>query len=119
MERVAAGYRFRVGIIVCLIMMDIVINGIADYTSSKENDNILPYIFASTQVGIQVINLVLIFMLFSGTYLFQVGLLNIQLREFKWHLVGVLLYLVIFICYVSIKLVSKEGRALLFSPPPQ
>jgi len=116
MEKVRSDYQFRVMFVITLCLIDIVINGIADYTSSKESDNILPYIFGGTQIGIQVINLLMAFLLFSGTYLFQVGLLGVLLKEFRWHLLFIGLYLVLFLLYLSVKLVSGGVRCTEVAP---
>ena len=68
----------------------------------------------------------MVFMLFSGAYLFQVGLVGLQVREFKSLLGGMLLYALVYAAYAAVKLVrcSVVAFAIVFarvfacSPPP-
>ncbi len=50
-----------------------------------------------------LLQVIMIFMLFSGTYLFQVGLINTLVREFAWSLGCIGIYAIIFGFYAIIK----------------
>jgi hypothetical protein len=65
----------------------------------------------SVQFAIQILNLLLLFLLFFGTYLFQVGLLGEVFREFRPALIAMTLYLGVFSAYAGTKL------SLLVGPP--
>lgn len=110
MEKVIRGYLVRVWVIMIICMADIFVNGYADNTSFKPEESFIPYLFVGAQIAFQVVNILLVFMLFSGTYLFQVGLLDLQMREFKFHLLGIFAYMGLFLAYGSSKLVSAAWR---------
>ena len=113
MQSVQSGYLTRTSVILVLCMFDCCINAVADHPS-RGAESFMPYVFLGVQVALQVINLLLIFMLFSGTYLFQVGLVGVQVREFRGLLGCALLYLLVYIAYAAYKIV----RALVFFPAP-
>lgn len=58
----------------------------------------------------------MVFMLFFGTYLFQVGLIGILIREFQRPLYYLLFYLVLYLVYASIKLVRAMRTSPLHQP---
>jgi hypothetical protein len=70
-----------------------------------------PHSPRSVQFAIQILNLLLLFLLFFGTYLFQVGLLGEVFREFRPALIAMTLYLGVFSAYAGTKL------SLLVGPP--
>jgi hypothetical protein len=59
---------------------------------------------------LQLLNGVMLFMLFSGTYLFQVGLIGVLVREFATVLAAMLGYAVVFSAYAAVKIV-RAARA--------
>jgi len=112
MDKIIFNYQARVWIIMGTCLVDIVLNGWADNTSYTPEESFMPYLFVGFQIAIQVVNVLLVFMLFSGTYLFTVGLLDLQLREFKFHLAGIFAYLGLYLAYGGTKLVSWVKLAL-------
>lgn len=54
----------------------------------------------------QLLNFLMLFMLFFGTYLFQVGLIGVLVREFKATLYVMPLYTIVYAAYAACKLVS-------------
>jgi len=70
------------------------------------------FIYYSTQVAIQILNLLLIFLLFFSTYLFQVGLISEVIREFRAILYVMLLYLVVYGIYAGVKLSLFAGQGI-------
>jgi len=108
MDKIIFNYQARVWIIMGTCLVDIVLNGWADNSSYTPEESFMPYLFVGFQIAIQVVNLLLVFMLFSGTYLFTVGLLDLQLREFKFHLAGIFAYLGLYLAYGGTKLVRYQ-----------
>lgn len=60
------------------------------------------------QIGIQMVNLIVMLLTLFGTYLFQVGLLGILYRQFRKTILGMLLYSAVYIAYLSYKLVRES-----------
>jgi hypothetical protein len=116
MQSIQSGYLTRASVILVLCMFDCCINAVADHPS-RGAESFMPYVFLGVQVALQVINLLLIFMLFSGTYLFQVGLVGVQVREFRGLLGCALLYLLVYIAYAAYKIVRARCRAPPLLPP--
>jgi hypothetical protein len=50
-----------------------------------------------------LLQFIMLFMLFSGTYLFQVGLISVLVREFRISLYTMFSYSFVFIIYASVK----------------
>jgi hypothetical protein len=68
----------------------------------------------SIQVIIQVLNFLMIFMLLSGTYLFQVGLIGVLVGEFKSILYAMPAYLCVYLTYSGFKIANLQslGKSL-------
>ena len=109
LDAIQSGYLWRCGAILLLCAADVCINAVADFPA-RGAIPAMPYIFVGVQFAIQVVNLLLIFMLFSGTYLFQVGMVGVQVREFRGLLALAFLYLVIYTAYAAHKLVRAPRR---------
>ena len=62
------------------------------------------------QFLVQVLNLLTLSMLFFGTYVVQVGLLNLLLRNFRVECFIIPAYFVIFLVYAAIKSVRNENK---------
>lgn len=121
---------WKATIIVGLIVLDIIINSIADYDtlppSYKKSPRVwIGYVFfiandfelhflnikmysCRIQIGIQMVNLIVMLLTLFGTYLFQVGLLGILYRQFRKTILGMLLYSAVYIAYLSYKLVRES-----------
>lgn len=104
------GFVAKASLIVLVCLLDLVLNGLADnrpvLTSQKQN---LPLVWVGVQFGLQLLNAILLFMLFFGTYLFQVGLIGVLLREFRGVLAALAAYAVLFAAYAAVKLVRGGG----------
>jgi hypothetical protein len=61
--------------------------------------------YRSVQVVIQVLNFLMTFVLFSGTYLFEVGLIGVLIKEFRLIFVVIPLYAVVYLAFMGCKLV--------------
>jgi hypothetical protein len=61
----------------------------------------------------------MVFMLFSGAYLFQVGLVGLQVREFRPLLLGMLCYALLYGAYAAVKLsnIGNCGELLCWRQP--
>jgi hypothetical protein len=61
----------------------------------------------------------MVFMLFSGAYLFQVGLVGLQVREFRPLLLGMLCYALLYGAYAAVKLsnIDNCGELLCWKQP--
>jgi hypothetical protein len=84
----------------------------------------LPAAARRVHYGIQLLILIMIFMLFSSAYLFQVGLVWLQVREFRPLLLGMLAYALIYAAYAAVKLVrcsaaarARKGARPSLAPP--
>lgn len=60
------------------------------------------------QLVVQVILAILLFMLFFGTYLFQVGLIGVLLKEFKILFGAALVYITVTTVMVGVKVVRLQ-----------
>ena len=62
---------------------------------------------------------IMLLMLFSGTYLFQVGLLNVLFHEFRGTMLSMVVYLVVYVIYMAVKIsyVDKVGNDGLWNLP--
>jgi hypothetical protein len=78
-----------------------------------------PASLCSVQFGIQLLILIMVFMLFSGAYLFQVGLVGLQVREFRPLLLAMLCYALIYGAYAAVKLsnIGSCGDVLCWKHP--
>ncbi len=109
LQSIQSGYLVRSSVILLLCLLDCCLNAVADHPSPGM-EPFTPYILIGVQVAVQVINLLLVFMLFSGTYLFQVGLVGVQVREFRGLLLGALAYLPVYIAYAAYKIVRGQSQ---------
>ena len=62
------------------------------------------------QFLIQVLNLLTVSMMFFGTYVVQVGLLNILLRRFRVPVAVIVSYFAVFLIYAAVKSVCTTSR---------
>ena len=108
LDSVQSGYLARCYVIMALCAADICINAVADHPLPS-SPSFMPYVFFGVQLAIQIINILLIFMLFAGTYLFQVGLVGVQVREFRGLLACAVAYLGVYVAYGGYK-ISLLGR---------
>ena len=112
------GYLIKVVLVFALTLADLALSGLADFGGSAgvpSPGSLTPnpaYLFAGAQLAVQLLNLLLLFLLFFGTYLFQVGLVSEVVREFRNTLAAMALYTVVFIAYAAYKLefVSTDGE---------
>lgn len=79
------------------------------WLESLATDATLHLTSCRAQLAIQLLNLLLIFLLFFGTYLFQVGLIGELLKEFKGVLFAALAYIAVYSCYAGVKLSYFAG----------
>lgn len=110
MAPAASGFVAKASLIVVVCLLDLVLNALADdrpVASSRSQR--LPQVWVGVQLGLQLMNAILLFMLFFGTYLFQVGLIGVLLREFRGVLAAMAAYAVLFSAYAAVKLVSGGG----------
>ena len=104
LQTVQASYLTRTAVILLLCALDCCINAVADHPAA-DAPGYVPYVFVGVQLALQVVNLLLVFMLFSGTYLFQVGLVGVQVREFCSLLGCALAYTAVYVAYAGYKCV--------------
>ena len=60
----------------------------------------------------QLLNFLLLFLLLVSTYVFEVGLLSVILREFRGVAVTAAVYFLVFCAYAGVKLVIYVGCAV-------
>lgn len=108
---VKSAYLVKVALIYLLTIADLLINATADHHDFPQAMEWYPFAFIGMQYLIQLLNLLMVFMLFFGTYLFQVGLIGVLLKEFKGSLYIMPLYTAVYIAYSGCKLVRDGGRA--------
>lgn len=113
------GYMCKVAVVYLLVLADLVLSGLADFGGSAGGVTAV-YAFVGVQVGCQFLVLLLLFGLFFGTYLFQVGLVSEVVRHFRPTLLAVAAYLAVFAAYAAVKLhyyVEAEGQDALWQRP--
>lgn len=88
-----------------LTLVDLFINATADHSDSHASGDYTPLAFIGAQLLIQLLNFLMVFMLFFGTYLFQVGLIGVLVKEFRGILWAVPTYAVVYIGYAACKIV--------------
>jgi len=104
LQSIQSGYLTRTAVIMLLCALDCCINAVADHPAAGA-PGFMPFVFLGVQLALQVVNLLLVFMLFSGTYLFQVGLVGVQVREFCSLLGCALAYTAVYVSYAGYKCV--------------
>lgn len=118
LQTVQASYLTRTAVILLLCALDCCINAVADHPAA-DAPGYVPFVFVGVQLALQLVNLLLVFMLFSGTYLFQVGLVGVQVREFCSLLGCALAYTAVYVAYAGYKCVRCAGaRAARSAAPP-
>lgn len=95
----------KVAIMFVLTLVDLFINATADHSDSHASGDYTPLAFIGAQLLIQLLNFLMVFMLFFGTYLFQVGLIGVLVKEFRGILWAVPTYAVVYIGYAACKIV--------------
>ena len=93
------------------------ISGISDFTSSS--DLFMMYGLLGAQLAFIMLNILVLFLLFFGTYLFQVGLVSEVAKSFKVTFASIALYILVFGIYAAIKisLSTGESQDVLWSKP--
>ena len=109
LQSIQSGYLTRTAVIMLLCALDCCINAVADHPAAGA-PGFMPFVFLGVQLALQVVNLLLVFMLFSGTYLFQVGLVGVQVREFCGLLGCALAYMAVYVTYAAYKCVRVRRR---------
>ena len=115
-----AGYASKVALVYLLVLVDLVLSGLADFGGGAPGGGgLLVYAFVGAQAGCQLLVLLLLFMLFFGTYLFQVGLVAEVVRHFRPTLLAAAAYLAVFAAYAGVKLywLSTDGPDGLWQRP--
>lgn len=115
-----AGYASKVALVYLLVLVDLVLSGLADFGGGAPGGGgLLVYAFVGAQAGCQLLVLLLLFMLFFGTYLFQVGLVAEVVRHFRPTLLAAAAYLAVFAGYAGVKLywLSTDGPDGLWQRP--
>lgn len=100
------GYLAKLALMYLLILADLGINSTAD---NKDQPHPLyetwdPYIYMGVQLLIQLLLFLLVFATLSATYLFQVGLVGVLLKEFRTLLIAIPVYAAIYIIYAGVKI---------------
>jgi len=90
-----SGYATKVSVVYLLVLVDLVLSGVADFGGAGSG-GLVAYAFVGAQFGCQLLVLLLLFALFFGTYLFQVGLVSEIVRHFRPTLVAAAAYLALF-----------------------
>ena len=116
-----SGYVSKVALVYLFVLVDLVLSGLADFGGGAAGGSgaTLVYAFVGAQAGCPLIVLLLLFMLFFGTYLFQVGLVSEVVRHFRPTLLAVAAYLAVFSAYAGVKLywLSTDGPDGLWQRP--
>ena len=140
----STGFTVKCSSIYALLLLDIVLNSIADHVDSNGDSRTYPVVllglssrrlillktytylgplqtesryrslsFCRTQLVVQILVFLTAILLFSGTFLFQVGLIGILAGQFRPVLLAMPLYLVVFLSYVCCKATLLLGPAAL------
>ena len=110
------GYIVKICLIYLFLVADLVISGISDFTPSS--DLFMIYGLLGAQLAFIMLNILVLFLLFFGTYLFQVGLVSEVAKSFKTTFASIAIYIVIFGIYAAIKislLINGESQDSLWS----
>lgn len=145
---IKSSFTFKVAVVSLLCLADIAVNAIADHKTSWP-DSYTPFALMGVQLMFQLcvlrrrattrarrttpaptptptptssprsVAFIMLLMLFSGTYLFQVGLLNVLFHEFRGTMLSMGLYLVVYVIYMAVKIsfAEKVGNDGLWSLP--
>ena len=113
----AYGYIVKICLVYLFLVADLVISGISDFTSSS--DLFMMYGLLGAQLAFIMLNILVLFLLFFGTYLFQVGLVSEVAKSFKVTFASIALYILVFGIYAAIKisLSTGESQDVLWSKP--
>lgn len=113
----AFGYIVKICLVYLFLVADLVISGISDFTSSS--DLFMMYGLLGAQLAFIMLNILVLFLLFFGTYLFQVGLVSEVAKSFKVTFASIALYILVFGIYAAIKisLSTGESQDVLWSKP--
>ena len=113
------GYASKVALVYALVLLDLVLSGLADFGGGGASGSLAVYAFVGAQAGAQLLVMLLLFALFFGTYLFQVGLVSEILRHFRPTLLAALAYACLFAAYAGVKLywLSTDGPDGLWQRP--
>jgi len=111
------GYIVKICLVYLFLVADLVISGISDFSSSS--DLFMMYGLLGAQLAFIMLNILVLFLLFFGTYLFQVGLVSEVAKSFKVTFASIALYIVVFGIYAAIKisLSTGESQDALWSKP--
>jgi hypothetical protein len=111
------GYIVKICLIYIFLVADLVISGISDFTSSS--DLFMMYGFLGAQLAFIMLNILVLFLLFFGTYLFQVGLVSEVAKSFKVTFASIFLYIIVFVIYAAVKisLATGDSQDFLWSKP--
>jgi hypothetical protein len=111
------GYIVKICLVYLFLVADLVISGISDFTSSS--DLFMMYGLLGAQLAFIMLNILVLFLLFFGTYLFQVGLVSEVAKSFKVTFASIALYILVFGIYAAIKisLSTGESQDVLWSKP--
>ena len=101
------GYIVKICLIYIFLVADLVISGISDFTSSS--DLFMMYGFLGAQLAFIMLNILVLFLLFFGTYLFQVGLVSEVAKSFKVTFATIVLYIIVFVIYAAVKISLATG----------
>jgi hypothetical protein len=117
----ASGFTCKVFLLLALLLADLVLSGLADFGGGARGDaaTLTSYAFVGAQLAVQLFVLLVLFLLFFGTYLFQVGLVSVVVREFAATLWVVAGYFAVFAAYAAVKLtgIAAAGPDGLWASP--
>jgi len=100
----------QVALIYVLTAADLMINSTADHSDVPDAPQWTAMTFIGAQLLIQLLNCMLLFLLFFGTYLFQVGLIGVLMKEFRVVLYVMPLHAAVYVAYAGIKGVRVDVR---------